>query len=130
MLRCGLALDCVFDLTKRSLICKDYLKDHPCGCKWLINNGDWFRPLTGVVGPLPNGRTPWLKNGGKPPPSTHEKQPFQKQMLNDKATFRNIEGFRGFRQILIFYVDESWNPEACNCNTFLPGGRYFEVQPQ
>ena len=30
------------------------LEDHPSGCKWLISHCDWFRPLSGVVGPLPN----------------------------------------------------------------------------
>ena len=30
------------------------------------NHGDRFRPLSRVVGPLPNGRTPWFINGGDP----------------------------------------------------------------
>ena len=29
-------------------------------------HGDRFRPLNGVVGPLTNGRTSWLINGGDP----------------------------------------------------------------
>ena len=37
------------------------------------NHGDRVRPLTGVMGPLINGRTSWLINGGDPnwddPPS-------------------------------------------------------------
>ena len=44
----------------------DYLEDHPSGCKWLITMGDRFCPLNGVVGPLTNGRTSWLINGGDP----------------------------------------------------------------
>ena len=34
-------------------------------CKWLITMVI-VSPLTGVVGPLPNGRTLWLINGGDP----------------------------------------------------------------
>ena len=30
------------------------------------NHGDCKSPIPGVVGPLPNGRTPWLINGGDP----------------------------------------------------------------
>ena len=33
--------------------------------KWLITMVS-FRPLNGVVGPLTNGRTSWLINGGDP----------------------------------------------------------------
>ena len=29
-------------------------------------HGDRKSPRPGVVGPLPNGRTPWLINGGDP----------------------------------------------------------------
>ena len=39
-----------------------YLEDHPRPCKWLIIMVI-VSPLTGVVGPLPNGRTSWLING-------------------------------------------------------------------
>ena len=42
-----------------------YLEDHPMTCKWLITMV-CFRPPTGLVGPLPNGRTPWLLDGGDP----------------------------------------------------------------
>ena len=31
----------IFHLTKRSLICKVYLEDHPSGCKWLITMPTW-----------------------------------------------------------------------------------------
>ena len=34
-----------------------------CG---LDHHGHRFRPLNGFVGPLINGRTPWLINGGDP----------------------------------------------------------------
>ena len=45
---------------------KAYLEDHPIYIsKWLITMVS-FRPLSRVVGPLPNGRTPWLINGGDP----------------------------------------------------------------
>ena len=42
---------------------KPYLEDHPMTCKWLITMVIVF-PRPGVVGPLPNGRTSWLINGG------------------------------------------------------------------
>ena len=36
-------------------------------CKWLVkNHGDRKSPKDRVVGPLPNGRTPWLVNEGDP----------------------------------------------------------------
>ena len=34
--------------------------------KWLITMVTVVSPLTGVVGPLPNGQTKWLINGGDP----------------------------------------------------------------
>ena len=44
-----------------------YLEDHPRTDGYVVNNhGDRFRPLSRVVGPLPNGRTLWLINGGDP----------------------------------------------------------------
>ena len=33
-------------------------------CKWLITMGDHKSSKDRVVGPLPNGRTLWLINGG------------------------------------------------------------------
>ena len=37
------------------------------GLGYVVNShGDHFRPLTGDMGPLPNGRNPWLINGGDP----------------------------------------------------------------
>ena len=39
------------------------LEDHPMTCKWLITMVI-VGPLTGVVGPLPNGLYKWLINGG------------------------------------------------------------------
>ena len=34
---------------------------HPMTDGYVVNNhGDRVRPLTGVTGPLPSGRTPWL----------------------------------------------------------------------
>ena len=41
-----------------------YLEDHPSGCKWLITMVSLVSPLSGVMGPLLNGRTSWLINGG------------------------------------------------------------------
>ncbi len=44
-----------------------YLEDHPRTDGYVVNNhGDRVRPLTGVMGPLINGRTSWLINGGDP----------------------------------------------------------------
>ena len=46
-------------------------------------------PLTGVVGPLANGRTPWLITGGDPNylrsggPSSKQKNPPKKHTLTD-----------------------------------------------
>ena len=42
-----------------------YLEDHPRTCKWLITMVN-KSPKDRVVGPLPNGRTLWLINGGDP----------------------------------------------------------------
>ena len=35
-------------------------------CKVVHDHGDRKSPMDRVVGPLPNGRTPWLINGGDP----------------------------------------------------------------
>ena len=42
-----------------------YWEDHPMTCKWKITMVI-VSPLSRVVGPLPNGRTLWLRNGGDP----------------------------------------------------------------
>ena len=41
------------------------LEDHPRTCKWLISLVS-KSPNWGCLLPLPNGRTPWLINGGDP----------------------------------------------------------------
>ena len=63
------------------------------------NHGDRMSPKDGVVGPLPNGRTPWLINGGPDPNhlltrpgSPSSKYPPRVSMQHILGGAKNVEG--------------------------------------
>ena len=76
------------------------------GLGYVVNNhyGSFLSPKDRVVGPLPNGRTPWLINGGG---SNHQKTSWDgrywKTLSNQLLCFLETL-YRGFSKWKMFYL--------------------------